>query len=77
MNRFKNQVILITGSTQGIGFGIALRLGQEGGFIHICSRKEQNVTEAVTSLQRQGITVMGHVCNVAKKSDREAMLKKI
>jgi dehydrogenase/reductase SDR family protein 4 len=37
----------VTASTQGIGFAIALRLAQEGGIVHICSRKEKNVIEAV------------------------------
>jgi dehydrogenase/reductase SDR family protein 4 len=55
MKRFKDQVILVTASTQGIGYAIAERMGKEGGFIHICSRKEKNVNEAVTSLQKSGI----------------------
>ena len=51
-NRFTDQVVLVTASTQGIGYAIAERMGKEGGFIHICSRKEKNVTDAVASLKK-------------------------
>jgi dehydrogenase/reductase SDR family protein 4 len=37
----------VTASTQGIGFAIAERMAEEGGIVHICSRKEQNVKDAV------------------------------
>ena len=43
---------LITASTQGIGYAIAERMAQEGGFVHICSRKEENVKEAVEKLSK-------------------------
>ena len=52
-------------------------MAQEGGLVHICSRKEKNVTEAVNKLKSQGLSVVGHVCNVGKQSDRDAMLQKI
>jgi dehydrogenase/reductase SDR family member 4 len=55
MNRFKDQVCLVTASTQGIGLAIADRLGSEGGFVHICSRNEKNVNDAVASLKSKGI----------------------
>jgi len=64
MKRFNSQVVLITASTQGIGYAIAERMGLEGGLVHICSRAEKNVNEAVASLQKKGISVTGHVCDV-------------
>ena len=66
----------MTASTQGIGFAIALRLAQEGGIVHICSRKEKNVIEAVQYLGVLGFSknVFGHTCNVGNKADRQKMI---
>ena len=52
-------------------------MAEEGGIVHICSRKEQNVKEAVEKLQNKGYKVHGHVCNVGKSKERMAMLEKI
>ena len=70
---------LVTASTAGIGFAIAERLAQEGAFVHICSRKEKNVQEAVQKLNSKGLAsrVYGHTCNVGKASQRKQMLDKI
>ena len=47
MKRFENQICLVTAGTQGIGFAIAARMAEEGGVVHICSRKKNNVDDAV------------------------------
>ena len=51
MNRFENKTALITGSAQGIGRGIALRLAKEGANVVVCDRAhlesaEETVREA-------------------------------
>lgn len=38
--RFEGKVAIVTASTQGIGFGIAERLGLEGASVVISSRKQ-------------------------------------
>lgn len=38
--RFERKVVIVTASTQGIGFGIAERLGLEGASVVISSRKQ-------------------------------------
>jgi enoyl-[acyl-carrier-protein] reductase (NADH) len=38
--RFEGKVAIVTASTQGIGFGIAERLGLEGASVVVSSRKQ-------------------------------------
>merc|ERR1711918_200942 len=68
---------LVTAGTKGIGLAIATRFAQEGGIVHICSRKKKNVDQAVADLAAKGCQVYGHVCNVGKKEERLEMIAKI
>ena len=77
MDRFSGQVCLVTGGTQGIGLAIAERMAQEGGVVHVCSRKQQNVEEARTHFKAKGLNVTVHQCNVSDKQERQRMLKAI
>ncbi|XP_015446146.1 dehydrogenase/reductase SDR family member 2, mitochondrial [Pteropus alecto] len=70
------KVAVITGSTKGIGFAIARRLAQDGAHVVISSRKQQNVNQAVATLQREGLSVTGTVCHVGKAEDREQLVSK-
>ncbi|XP_012668253.1 dehydrogenase/reductase SDR family member 2, mitochondrial isoform X1 [Otolemur garnettii] len=71
-----NQVAVVTGSTDGIGFAIARRLAQDGAHVVVSSRKQQNVDWAVATLQGEGLSVTGTVCHVAKAEDRERLVAK-
>ncbi|KAL0822520.1 hypothetical protein ABMA28_004571 [Loxostege sticticalis] len=75
MNRLKGKVAVVTASTEGIGFAIAKRLGDEGASVIVSSRKEANVNSAVSSLRKQGITVEGVVCHVGNKDQRKQLLE--
>uniref|UniRef100_A0A2I3GEU8 Dehydrogenase/reductase 4 n=1 Tax=Nomascus leucogenys TaxID=61853 RepID=A0A2I3GEU8_NOMLE len=69
-----NKVALVTASTDGIGFAIARRLGQDGAHVVVSSRKQQNVDQAVATLQGEGLSVTGTVCHVGKAEDRERLV---
>ncbi|KAF9611013.1 hypothetical protein IFM89_026319 [Coptis chinensis] len=76
MKRFEGKVAIVTASTQGIGFGIAERLGQEGASVVISSRKQKNVDEAVENLRGKGIEVFGVVCHVSNAQQRKNLIDK-
>ncbi len=73
--RHDGKVAVLTGSTSGIGFAIARRLGQEGCHLVIGSRQQSNVDEAVKKLKEENISVVGQVCHQGKKEDRERLVK--
>jgi dehydrogenase/reductase SDR family protein 4 len=74
MKKFAGKVAIVTGSTQGIGFSIARRLGLDGARVLISSRKQANVDEAVQKLRNEKVDVDGMVCHVGKAKDRESLV---
>ncbi|PIN21332.1 Reductase [Handroanthus impetiginosus] len=74
--RFEGKVAIVTASTQGIGFGIAERLGLEGAAVVISSRRQRNVDEAVEKLKGRGIEVLGLVCHVSNAQQRKDLIAK-
>ncbi|KAF3429060.1 hypothetical protein E2986_01645 [Frieseomelitta varia] len=74
--RLEGKVAIVTASTEGIGFGIAKRLGEEGAKVMISSRKETNVKKALEQLKSKGLNVCGTICNVGKSEDRKNLLEK-
>uniref|UniRef100_A0A7N4PRZ4 Dehydrogenase/reductase SDR family member 4 n=1 Tax=Sarcophilus harrisii TaxID=9305 RepID=A0A7N4PRZ4_SARHA len=71
---FQDKVALVTASTEGIGFAIARRLAQDGAHVIVSSRKQHNVDRAVAELQKEGLSVTGTVCHVAKAEDRKRLV---
>lgn len=63
--RFSSQVALVTGSAQGIGRAIALRLAEEGATVVVSDRDEStpmgDVVKEITSKGGQAISLMGDV----------------
>jgi len=45
-SRFKGKVAIVTGASEGIGYGIALRIAQEGGHVVITGRSEEKVKKS-------------------------------
>ncbi|XP_051836462.1 dehydrogenase/reductase SDR family member 4-like isoform X2 [Antechinus flavipes] len=71
---FQDKVALVTASTDGIGFAIAQRLARDGAHVIVSSRKQHNVDRAVAELQKEGLSVTGTVCHVAKAEDRKRLV---
>jgi len=68
---------IITGSTRGIGRGIAEQLADEGVDLAICSRNQAEVDEAVASLSAKGVKVVGAVVDVADKESYQAWIASV
>ncbi|XP_023990216.1 dehydrogenase/reductase SDR family member 2, mitochondrial [Physeter macrocephalus] len=69
-----NQVAVVTGPTDGIGFTISRHLAQDGAHVVVSNQKQQNVDLVVAALKGVGLNVMGTVCHVGKGEDREKLV---
>ena len=61
---FKDQVVLIAGSSDGIGLAIAKAFGRDGAKVAICGRSQAKLTQAAESLRAQSIEVFAQSCDV-------------
>jgi dehydrogenase/reductase SDR family protein 4 len=75
--RYEGKVVLVTGSTEGIGYAMVERFGLEGATVIVSSRKEQNTKKAEESLQKQNIKCDAIVCNFNNLDDRKKIFEYI
>lgn len=70
---------LVTGSTAGIGFGIARRLANEGAEVIINGRKQEDIDTSVSNIQKEtsNENVSGIVADFSKKEDVDHIIKEI
>ena len=78
MSRFDGQVAIVTGAGEGLGFGIAQRLGSEGARIAIVDMNTDVAEQASQALAEQGVdseVVLGDVGDdeTAKQAVRQAI----
>lgn len=67
--KLDNKVIVITGSTRGIGRAIAKACAEEGGKVVICSRNKEAVEETCNSIARKGFKATGIAIDVSNENE--------
>jgi len=70
MKKTSKRLCLITGSTQGIGFSIAEKLGNLGNKIIISSRREENSFRAEERLKSENIDYEYFTCDFNNRNQR-------
>ncbi|MBL3655172.1 SDR family NAD(P)-dependent oxidoreductase [Fulvivirga sediminis] len=77
--QLNNKTALITGSTAGIGYGIARALAKEGASVIINGRKQEELVEAMEKLRQEtgSENVNGIAADFAKKKDIDKLLKAV
>ena len=77
MNNFfslKNKVAVITGSSRGIGKGIALRFSELGAKIIVSSRKIDACEKVVREITNAGGLASAFECNISNKSSCQELI---
>lgn len=79
MNSFflKDKVALVTGASDGIGFGIACGLAKAGAKIAFNGRSQAKIDAAVERYKENGVDARGFVCDVTNEESVVAMVKQI
>ena len=77
--KLTNKVVLVTGSTAGIGFAIASAIAAEGAHVYVNGRTPERVDAAVAAIRSQGATakVDGIVADFSSSAGAEAVIAKL
>lgn len=75
MTARKSGVVVITGSTRGIGRAIAEACAKAGYKLVISSRKTENVNQAIVDFRSAGLEVSGIAVDVASAEDLRRLMK--
>lgn len=75
MGKLNGKVAVVTGSTRGIGLGIAEAYAREGAKVVITSRSQTAVEETVKNIQQAGFEAAGLACDMSKQEQVLALAK--
>lgn len=73
---FKDQVVLITGASRGLGLVLARQLARKGAKLILCARSERELEEAAFQLQPFTGRVVVFPCDVTKKEQVDRTVQK-
>ena len=73
MNRLKDKVAIVTGSTSGIGIGIARLYAAEGAKVVICGRRQEKGQAVVDSIVQEGGEAVDHFMDITVPESIEAL----
>lgn len=75
MDRLKGKVAIVTGSTSGIGIGIAKLFAKEGATVVICGRRKERGQEVVDEIKKDGGDAWYHFMDITDTKSTEDLIK--
>jgi hypothetical protein len=77
MMNFKNNVVVITGASSGIGEATAIQFAKKGANIVLVARRKDRLEEVDKKLSKYLIKTLVHVCDVSDKEQVKQMSEKV
>ncbi|MGB0945117.1 MAG: SDR family NAD(P)-dependent oxidoreductase [Marinomonas sp.] len=74
MMNFKDQVVLITGASGGLGKEAAKQFAQQGAKLALCDINISALNDLSTELAEQGIEVFSQPCDVSKEQEVQSFI---
>ena len=74
-NTFKNQVVVVTGASSGIGKALSFQLANEGAILSLAARNTKQLDIVATECQARGGTAMVIPTDVSDKYDCQALIE--
>ncbi|MBQ3295569.1 MAG: SDR family oxidoreductase [Erysipelotrichaceae bacterium] len=74
MNRLKDKVAIVTGSTSGIGIGIARLYAAEGAKVMVCGRRKEKGEAVVERIKAEGGQAEFHVLDLTDVDSIKALI---
>jgi len=74
--QFKENVVIVTGSSRGIGKAIALAFAKEGASVVVSGRNKENLKDVVNEIKATGSKVLSVEADVAKVDDAKNLIEK-
>ncbi len=71
---FRDQHVLITGGSRGLGLVLARQLASAGARLSFCSRDEEEIARARQDLSQHGANAFGKVCDVIHRENIHAFV---
>jgi 3-oxoacyl-[acyl-carrier protein] reductase len=71
------KIAIVTGSAQGIGFGIALKLATEGATVILTDMNEAKCLEASRDLNSRGFVTEGVLCDITDKNSIQKVVEMV
>src|SRR5215470_6403916 len=71
------KVVLITGSSRGLGLALAEEFAARGARIVICAREQEELSRARTQLEQRGAEVLDVVCDVSNRESVQRLIEQV
>ena len=75
MTQSNGKTVVVTGSARGIGYEIALVLGQEGYSVVLSDVNAEGLEKSRQAMESQGISVLAVAANVSKADDADHLIE--